>query len=215
MPETAARSSLILALAIALGLVAWAADRVSFESTISIVAGAGNLPSHWLVSAFAAGVIAKSRSAATLAATAALCLAVVVYYVAISWAGDRPGVDLQRAALVWGSVALVAGPLFGLAGAVWMSGPRAMKPWAVGLLCGGFFGEALFILWRLGGFDPNEPAVLFATGEFIVGLVLPFIMLRLMPDRISALLLGVLFGLITWGAIEWIGRLVDEALPPY
>ena len=153
LQSTAARFSLIFALACTLGVVAWAADRVSFDSSMSIMAGAGNLPSHWLVTAFTVGVIARSRPAGTLAATLALCLAVAVYYAAISWAGDRPGVDLQRPALVWGAVALVAGPMFGLAGAVWLIGPSRMRPWAVALLSGGFLGEAFFILWRMGPLD--------------------------------------------------------------
>ena len=215
MQGAAARFCLIFALAITLGVVAWAADRVSFDSSMSIMAGAGNLPSHWLVTAFAVGVIARSLPAGTLAATLALCLAVAVYYAAISWAGDRPGVDLQRPALVWSAVALVAGPMFGLAGAVWLIGPSRFRPWAVALLCGGFWGEALFILWRMKTLDLSEPAVLFASLELIVTIVLPVFMLRSMRERSIALSFGVLFGLVAWGAIEGVRRLVDDVLRPY
>ena len=215
MQGNAARFCLIFALAVTLGVVAWAADRVSFDSSMSIMAGAGNLPSHWLVTAFAVGVIARSRPAGTLAATLALCLAVVVYYATISWAGDRPGVDLQRPALVWSAVALVAGPMFGLAGAVWLIGPSRLKPWAVALLCGGFFGEAAFILWRMKTLDLGEPAVLFASLELVVAMVLPVFMLRSMRERAIALCFGVLFGLVAWGAIEGVRRLVDDVLQPY
>ncbi len=179
------------------------------------MAGAGNLPSHWLVTAFTVGVIARSRPAGTLAATLALCLAVAVYYAAISWAGDRPGVDLQRPALVWGAVALVAGPMFGLAGAVWLIGPSRMKPWAVALLSGGFLGEGLFILWRTRTIDLGEPAVLFASMEILLATVLPIVMLRDLRDRTTALSFGIVLGGVTWGAIEGIRRLVDDLLRPY
>ena len=215
MQGNAARFCLIFALACTLGVVAWAADRVSFDSSMSIMGGAGNLPSHWLVTAFAVGVIARSRPAGTLAATLALCLAVAVYYAAISWAGDRPGVDLQRPALVWSAVALVAGPMFGLPGAVWLLGPSGLRPWAVALLCGGFFGEALFILWRMRTLDLAEPAVLFATLELAVAMLLPVVMLRNLRDRSTALSFGIVFGLVAWGAIEGIRRLVDDVLRPY
>ena len=215
MPGTAVRFSLIFALACTLGVVAWAADRVSFDSSMSIVAGAGNLPSHWLVTAFTVGVIARSRPAGPLAATLALCLAVVVYYAAISWAGDRPGVDLQRPALVWSAVALVAGPMFGLAGAVWLIGPSRLKPWAVALLSGGFFGEAFFILWRMQTLDLGEPAVLFASLEIILAMFLPVVMLRSLRDTAIALSFGALFGLVAWAAIEGVRRLVDDVLRPY
>ena len=133
----------------ALGLFAWQSDRVeTIGFSSEVVRALGNVPSPWLGLAFLTGAVIARPGWGALAAATVLCLAVATYYVAITVSGDREGIPLRGAFTGWLAVALVAGPIFGLAGSIWRSGPRALKPLAVGLLSGALVGEVAYFTGR-------------------------------------------------------------------
>jgi hypothetical protein len=184
---------LIVLCAFALGLIAWAADHVSSDSALPMAAGMGNLPSHWLVTAFVMGVVARERAPGAAFAALGLALAVAVYYAAISLAGDRPGADLAGAARAWLVLALAAGPVFGIAGATWLSGPALHRPWAVALLCGALAGEALYLaeFHAPSRLSLDDTATVFALAELSVAAALPFVLLSGVRERAVALAGGL------------------------
>ena len=168
--------------------------------------------------AFAVGALTRNRLAGPLIASAALITAVFVYYGAISFSGHRPGVDLEPATRAWVIVALLAGPIFGLAGALWRGGPHGLRPWAVALLSGAFIGEALFIVVRsrvLVDLQLQEPAALFALAELVVAAVLPFLLLRDAGQRGSALAMSLVAGIAGLAAIDLVVNLVEDAIRPF
>jgi hypothetical protein len=57
--------------------------------------------------------------------------------------------------------------------------------------------------------------VLFAIMELLLAIVLPTVMLRELRGSAIALGFGLVFGLVAWGAIEGVRRLVDDVLRPY
>jgi hypothetical protein len=217
VPSAALRPPLIIVCAFALGLIAWAADHVSSDSTLPMAAGMGNLPSHWLVTAFVMGVVARERAPGAAFAALGLALAVVVYYAAISLAGERPGADLGGAARGWLVPALAAGPVFGIAGATWLSGPALHRPWAVALLCGALAGEALYLLDQRapGSLDPDDTAIMFALGEVCVAACLPFVLLESVRDRILALTGGLWCAIVMAAVMAVVIQVVQDVISPF
>jgi hypothetical protein len=113
-----------------------------------------------------------------------LLSAVAAYYLLFAVLGE--GFRAQgapHAATIWGVVALVAGPIMGGAGAVWRYGvgwPRAI---GVAVLAAALIGEAVvFGGPRIARLDPaTDPGAILFLIEFVVGLALPFVLLR--PDE--------------------------------
>lgn len=218
MTTSLARPGFVVFLGIALGLLAWAADHVSSDSALPLAAGLGNLPSHWLAAAFLMGVVSRHQPTGAIWAALGLAIAVVVYYLAISVAGDRPGADLSGAARAWLLVAVAAGPVFGFAGATWIVGRPGQRPLAVALLAGALIGEALYIFDELdvaAAGPVSDPASTFATLELCVASVLPFIMLTRIRDRLLALSSAILFGIVFYFAIAAVIDAVRQALSPF
>ncbi len=111
-----------------------------------------------------------------------LLSAVVVYYALIAVFGQGyRAIGASHAATVWGLVALVAGPVMGGAGALWRHAtgwPRAIGAavLASALFAEGFvFGAPRLVHVDQLAYDPG--AFLFAA-EMILGLVLPWLLLR-------------------------------------
>ena len=187
------------------------------NSRLPIATGLGNLPSHWLATAFLIGTLARGKLLAAIWATLGLGLAVAVYYTAISLAGDRPDADLSSAARAWLLVAVAAGPLFGTAGATWLTGPRSYRPFAVGLLCGVFAGEAVYLVaahGSLSSFSLGDTPTAFGAIELVIALALPFLMLRDGPSRLTALATGAVCALLTYVAIVLVIEGVRDLLSP-
>ncbi len=218
MRTTLARPPLVLICSVTLGLVAWAADHVPSNSAVPAAAGLGNLPSHWLATAFLIGVIARGKLQGATFAGLGLALAVVVYYMAIHLAGDRPYSDLSQAARAWLAVAVIAGPIFGLAGATWRAGPPRWRPWAVALLAGALAGEAVYLAHSLSIFEPftlRDTATVFAMLEIATAGALPFLMLRRSQDRSLALLIAVVCALVMAVATVLVIDWVREVISPF
>lgn len=181
-----------------LGLFAWYADRVETTTPLNdFIRGLGNIPSPWLALAFVTGAAIGSRLWGTLSAATVLCLAVATYYYAITMSGDREGIPLRGAMTGWLTVALIAGPAFGLAGAVWRRGPDALRPYAVGMLSGALIGEVAFFgsdALRYGLWDLEDARSFFAAADLLLALLLPLLLLTGVLARLQAYLTAAVMG---------------------
>lgn len=146
-----------------------------------------------------------------LGGATALALAVATYYVAIRVSGDREGIPLQGAMTGWFAVALVAGPMFGCAGAIWRSGPSALKPLAVGLLTGTLVGEVAYFAGDALRYDYwqwGDTRVYLAMADVTVALSLPLLLLRSFEQRLSAYATAVVMGIVALVVMLWLDQLM-------
>lgn len=97
----------------------------------------------WLVPVFLVGSRMPSRASAVAAGTGTLLSTVAAYYGSAALTGAPISL---RNVLFWAVVALVAGPLFGLAGYWRYEGRRMLRVAGVALLGGVFVAEGLYLL---------------------------------------------------------------------
>jgi hypothetical protein len=148
----------------------------------SFIGQESNSGAVWSMLAFAlVAALPVVRWRAALAGFIVLLAAAGGYYAAVTvFLHDNPGLGL-RSSLVWGAVAVVAGPVFGLAGSVWRRGAPRWRPW--GLTAPG----ALFVVE--GGYDA---VVLRYFGDAAVSVAVGFLVVVLLArtgaERRSALL---------------------------
>jgi hypothetical protein len=145
-------SAALLALAAALGL--GVAGRVAVHAGAHLPHGGSELAAlgraavalgaPWLAVAWAVGTLAGSPARAALAGGAGLALGTFAWY-ALSTAQGGPAEDYARVAAAWAVVALAAGAAFGLAGAAYARGGRALRTAALALVAGTLAGEALLL----------------------------------------------------------------------
>ena len=99
----------------------------------------------WLGVSFVLGASARTIPTGALGGLVGLVSAVGAYYLFIGILGEGfRAIGASHAAMVWGAVALLAGPLFGLAGGTWRHGhgwPRAIS---VALLAAALIGEGVY-----------------------------------------------------------------------
>ena len=96
-----------------LGALAWLSDDLGYPTGLLIPA---NLVGVWGLVAFGAGAGARTVLGGAGRGLFALLAAVAVYYLAYGLLGEGWRVaGAGRAATIWGSVALLAGPTLGLA----------------------------------------------------------------------------------------------------
>jgi len=162
----------------ALGATAWWTDQLGYPWTAFIPV---NAIAAWLGVAFVLGASARTIPTGALRGLVGLLSAVAAYYLLIGLLGEGfRAIGATHAATVWGAVALLAGPLFGLAGATWRWGrgwPRAI---AVGLLAAALIGEgASFGAGRLAHLDQaiQDPGAVVLAAEIVLGAVLPWVLL--------------------------------------
>ena len=198
----------------ALGLFAWQADRVETVDFVSqVVRALGNVPSPWLALAFLIGAVIARPSWGALAGAAVLCLAVGTYYVAINLSGDREGIPLRGALTGWLAVALVAGPIFGLAGSIWRRGPSALRPFAVGILTGALLGEFAYFSGgelRYGIWDWNGTLDYLATVELVLALAMPVLLLSSLLQRLQAYVMAAVMGGIALLIMLWLDQTMRD-----
>lgn len=174
------RGGLIAGLAgIALGLLSLASDYV----LPGLLTWLGNVAGTWLAVAFVVGAAPAAgppRRAAVLGLVA-LVAATVTYYVGTAYAWDFVRVArLLPGLLVWGTLAVLAGPALAAAGAVWRQRSfRDRTDWwlgaaAVAILAGPLTAEGLF---RVLSFIDGDVTTIGMT-ELLVGLALPPLLLR-------------------------------------
>jgi Family of unknown function (DUF6518) len=163
----------------AIGAAAWSSDQLEYPLGLLIPA---NMIGLWLGLAFVLGVSARTIPTGALRGLIGLLSAVAAYYLLFAILGEGfRAIGASHAAVVWGAVALAAGPIMGAAGAVWRHGrgwPRAIgaATLSAGLLAEGIaFGAA-----RLLHVDElvRDPGALIFGAEMVVGLVLPWFLLR-------------------------------------
>src|SRR4029077_14506825 len=125
----------------ALGFLSWWTDGLGFPWTAYIPA---NAIGAWLGLAFVLGASARTLPNGAPSGVSGLVSAVVAYYVLIGvfGAGFR-AIGASHAATVWGAVALLAGPVFGLAGATWRHGHGRPRSIAVAVLSAALIAEGV------------------------------------------------------------------------
>jgi hypothetical protein len=145
------RTSLAIALAlgVALGLLSLLGDGLPVDTPMIVLVALANAASPWLVTAFAAGAIARDRSRGALSGALALSVAVATYYGGIAIRSVAPS-DLGVVWAAWIGVALIAGLAFGVAGGAWRS---RRSPLAVAVLAGALLAEAAYRFIELEAWD--------------------------------------------------------------
>lgn len=134
-----------------------------------------NSGSVWTVAAFAAGALVKvAGRVAVLAGVATQVGAVVGYYGYAEVVRDGMG-DLTYP-LFWLALGLVAGPIFGTAGAWWRTGDGWRRIAGPALL-GGVFG--MDALWYEFGLRSHGDAIAYG----VVGALIPLLMSHTIRDR--------------------------------
>ena len=125
----------------ALGALAWWTDELGFPWTAYIPA---NAIGAWLGLAFVLGASARTIPTGGLRGLLGLVSAVAAYYVLIGGFGDGfRAIGASHAATVWGAVALLAGPVFGLTGATWRHRHGRQRSIAVGVLAAALIAEGV------------------------------------------------------------------------
>ncbi len=157
-----------------------------------------NSGSVWSAAAFAAGAAVKVPGrVAVLAGTATEVGAVVGYYAYAELVRDGMG-DLTYP-LFWLALALVAGPIFGTAGAWWRAGDGRRRTAGPALLGAVFGMDALWYEFAL-GYHGN------AIAYGVTGALVPLLLGRTNRDRAvglaAGLVLSVLAVLALWGLAE-------------
>ena len=163
----------------ALGIVAWWTDELGFPWTAYIPA---NAIGAWLGLAFVLGASARTLPTGALRGLIGLVSAVVAYYVLIGVFGDGfRAIGASHAATVWGAVALLAGPVFGLAGATWRHGHGWTRSVAVAVLAAALIAEGVVFgapRWARGDQVLTDPGAFILAAEAVLGLALPWVLLR-------------------------------------
>jgi hypothetical protein len=156
-----------------LGALAWFSDDLGYPLALLIPA---NLVGVWGLVAFGAGAGARTVLGGAGRGLFALLAAVAVYYLAYGLLGDGwRAAGAFRAATIWGSVAIVAGPPLGLAGSAWRHRTGWPRSFGVAVPSGLLLAEGLLLQAQV----PNDPpARALLTVEALMGLALPLLLVR-------------------------------------
>jgi hypothetical protein len=100
-----------------------------------------NSASAWLLAPFFVGSQMPSRRSAAVAGLTVCALQLVGYYATTELRGFSPGGAIV---LFWAACAVVGGPLFGVAGHLWHTGPPSVRGLGGAALPGAFFAEGLW-----------------------------------------------------------------------
>jgi hypothetical protein len=161
-----------------LGVGAWVSDQLAYPLDLLLPV---NTIGAWLAAAFVLGASARTIGTGALRGLIGLLAAVGAYYalIAVLGVGFR-ALGASHAATVWGLVALVAGPLLGLAGATWRHGSGWPRALAVGLLAGALVAEGLAFgaaRWSSVGEVADDPGAWLLAAEVLIGVALPAVLL--------------------------------------
>jgi len=155
------------------------------------------------------GSLVRNRAFGALLGTVSLAAAVVSYYAAMFLLDYGMGLDgvvadgLPSFALLWVTVAVLGGPLFGAAGASWRGSQQALRLASVAVLAGALAGECVFWLSRgVGAAD----RILFVAGLLMAAL-LPVWLLR-SAERWFGLALALGFTCVGLVALAVLGVIV-------
>lgn len=138
----------------------------------------GNSGAVWLVTALFMGALVRSPFGASLAGFAALAACLIGYFVT-GTVSDVPYAWYYIG--LWFGVALVGGPVFGLAGRGWRDERRWAHVSALGLLGGVFIAEGIFTLLVNTHLSTGWPLI-------AVGVLIPLLFGRSWRDRLWGVL---------------------------
>ncbi len=162
----------------AIGGAAWVSDQLPYPIGLLLPANAIGV---WLAVAFILGASARTIPTGALRGVIGLLSAIVTYYVLISIFGQGfRAIGASHAATIWGAVALVTGPVLGLAGATWRHATGWPRALAVALLSAGLIAEGvMFGAGRLAHVDElvHDPGALLLAAEIVLGAALPVVLL--------------------------------------
>ena len=174
--DTTPRQHRLALLALAAALALGIAGRIAIhagghlphgDALAALGRAAVALGGPWLAAAFTIGALAGSRRRGALGGGAALALGTAAWYLLTVAAGGTAALAYAApVAAAWAAVALCAGALFGLAGAVWRDGGRRARAAAIAALSGALAGEALLLEGQWAG----RAAALVLTVELVAGL---------------------------------------------
>jgi hypothetical protein len=184
---------LIPLLGIMLGLVVLGLEHVTEPlSELSALGG------PWLVVAFMCGAAVRNRVRAALAGVLSLSVATAAYYGAKALFGSpiNPAGVGGESPEFWLMTAVVVGAVFGVAGAIWASGPAMGRIFAVTALTMVFMWDVLATL-------PQGAVRLILIG---IALSMPVLLLRTLSQRALGVM-GVLAG------VPVVGSVADVVLP--
>jgi hypothetical protein len=159
-----------------LGAAAWISDQLGYPLGLLIPANAIGV---WLAVAFVLGGSARTVPTGALRGLIGLLSAVVAYYLLIAALGEGVrAIGASHAATVWGGA--LAGRSGG-AGAIWRHGSGWPRAIGVAVLAAALVGEGIvFGGPRLVRVDQlvNDPGAFLYLAEIVIGLALPFLLLR-------------------------------------
>jgi Family of unknown function (DUF6518) len=163
---------------------------LGFAIGVLTVVGQGGLPGNWttlansgavwLAAAFLVGSFMPTDRRAAAAGVVALIGAVVGYYASVPFIVEGAAAD-ARSVAIWVVVALVGGPVFGIAGRWWHSDRSTRRIAASALLGVIFFAEGLDRILR----NPHLGAV--GWTMMAVGVAVPLILGRTNKERLWGL----------------------------
>jgi hypothetical protein len=157
-----------------------------------------NAGSVWAVAAFVSGaLVVRSKRLVIVVGAASQAGAVVGYYAFAQFA--RSGAGDLKAPLVWLAIGLVAGPIFGIAGAWWRDGTQTVRSIGAGVL-GAVFG--MDALWHWVVLDDAASAVGFLA---VAGLA-PVVLGRSSRERWLGLVTTVVLSPVAFGAYYALGK---------
>lgn len=165
-----------------------------------------NVGALWLVVAFLVG--SRLRGLAALGAGAVAIAAALVGSYGWSQIADAtfqiPHVEDQQT--LWMLIAVIAGALFGLLGAIWRAYRGIPRAISVAVLAGTLSGESAFVLLDRGlGSLTNLPGIVLLAALAIGGLLIPWIMIQRLKFQVIAAGIGlalILFGTSTMPALR-------------
>lgn len=128
------------------------------------------------------GASARTIPTGALRGLIGLLAAVAAYYVLIAVFGQGyRALGASHAATVWGSVAFIAGPVMGGAGAIWRHGTGWPRAIGVAVLASGLFAEG-FVYGAPRLVHPDQliydPGAFLFAAEMLLGILLPWLILR-------------------------------------
>ena len=152
------------------------------------------LGAPWLAAAWGVGALSGTRARGAAAGALALALGTAGWYLLSVAANGHPAAYVSIAA-AWIAVSLVAGALFGLAGAAWREGGPVARAIGVAALAGPLAGEAVLLAGEWSG----RAAQAVLTAEVAAAFVLLFAARRRAPLLLT-LALFVLGAVVFAGA---------------
>lgn len=108
-----------------------------------------NSASGWLLAPFLVGALAGSRRGAAAAGLLTCSLQLVGYYMTSELRGFPPGGSIL---VFWAACAVIGGPLFGIAGNLWRTGPTRLRGLGGAMMASAFLAEGLWTYLHLLGY---------------------------------------------------------------